>query len=276
MAAELLNHARGATVSAAAAAGHLEQRLDALIQGYYDGRRNVLDYSAAAVSDEYRALREAANALAGVEPASIGPASHQMAFWLNVYNTLTLHIVLARGIEGSIRDAEDFFMGPHYCINGHECPLDVIEHGILRCNGRKYLGLVPALGRGDPRLAWSLPRLQPAGHFGLYTACRSSPRLRVFHGDRVDDELAAATRDYLAATVTTDDRLGVVWLPAAFKWYASDFGRHIGDILAFVAHHLPREDPRAMEIREQGEALEIQYLDYDWTLNGRYADVKAV
>lgn len=270
MTRELLNHATGPATDAAAAGEQLAKALEALVERHYDARRNVLDYGALPASREFAGLRKAVDALPGIAPESLDSVRERLALWLNTYNALMLHAIVARRVSGSVRDAEDFFSGPHYSVGGHELTLDEIEHGLLRCNRRKYMGFSPLLGARDPRVAWALPQVEPSIHFGLYTACPSSPRLRAFHAERVRDQLRTATREHLGAVIALDRDAGSVELPAPFRWYTADFGESVADILGFVEQHLP-DDERAQWLRSHGHDAEIRYAGYDWSLNDRYA-----
>lgn len=62
----------------------------------------------------------------------------RLAFWLNVFNLLCLHGVVAHQVTSSLRDVKDFFNRTGYLIGGFSLTLDEIEHGILRGNARKY------------------------------------------------------------------------------------------------------------------------------------------
>jgi hypothetical protein len=270
MTRELLNHATAPATDTTAAGEQLAAALEALVDRHYDARRNVLDYGALPASREFGALRTAVDALPGIDPEHIDSVRERLALWLNAYNALMVHAIAARRVSGSIRDREDFFSGPHYAIGGHALTLDEIEHGLLRCNRRKYMGFSPLLGARDPRIAWGLPQVEPRLHFALYTACPSSPRLRAFHPETVRDQLRAATREHLEAAVTIDRDAASIELPAPFRWYTADFGDSAAEIVDFVAQHLP-DDDRAQWLRGQRSDVEIRYAGYDWSLNDRYA-----
>lgn len=268
---EPLNRASAPDAPSDTVAAQLAHCLEAFVRHHYDAERHALDYGAAGVSREFRALREAVDHLAGFDPDALGPVAHRLAFWMNVYNALALHIVIEHRLASGVRGVDEFFTGPHYRIGGASLSLDVIEHGILRGNRRKYMALGPVLGRRDPRIAWALPAVEPTLHFGLHTACRSAPRLRAFHADHARKELAAAAREYLDATVHWDAATGQLYVPRVFKWYAGDFGGRTADTLSFVATHLAEGDQRAAAIEAQSGALSVQFQDYDWSLNDRYA-----
>ncbi len=248
----------------------LATALDAMIRRQYASTLHRFDYGAAAVSSEYQGIRQAIGRLADVDPGRMTKTGPACAFWLNAYTALVVEAVIERSIATSIREREDFFTVQSYRIGGHNCSLDLIEHGILRGNARKYLGIGPLLARNDPRLAWRLRKPDPRIHFGLYTATFSSPAPVAFSPAHLDEQLDAATRDYLNATVQVVEEEGVIRLPALFRWYAGDFGRSLADALAFVGMHVTRPGLlAALESRE----YRATFAAYDWRLNDRYADI---
>lgn len=250
-------------------ASHLADAVAAVADQHYDATAHDLDYGKAGVSREYVALQCASSGLAAFDPARLTSAEARLAFWLNAYNALLLVAVRQLRVTGSIRDVEGFFSASTCTIGGEDFSLDEIEHGILRANARRYLGIKPLLGRDDPRLAWAFARVEPLLHFGLYTASVSSPPLQAFRPEQVHDQLRQGALATLDRSVVVDPDDATVVVPRTFHWYRIDFGGQPG-ILDFVAGHLP-EDSRAESIRRDRDRLRIATAEYDWTLNDRYA-----
>jgi hypothetical protein len=263
---ELLNRASHERLAAEDAACRLEASLDRLAERHYDARRPRVDYGGAAVSEDYQGMRHAVGALAGIDPGELADAGRATAFWINVYNALVLHIILAGSIAASVRERDDFFTGPHYCVGPYEMTLDAIEHGFLRGNARKYLGLKPQFARDDPRLKWTLKRPDPRVHFGLYTAAVSSPHLRVIPRDNANASLERATREHLDQSVRRGNDGDTVCLPRLFRWYTGDFGGSLDDALAFVRARL--SDERAEALAQ--EDIDVEFSRFEWRLNDRY------
>ncbi|WP_067562482.1 DUF547 domain-containing protein [Halofilum ochraceum] len=244
----------------------VESALERIAARYCAPSSHRVDYGAAAVSDEYEALRHTASALADLDPDRLADPHSAVAFWINLYNLLTLHIVLSGPIATSVREREDFFTGPYYRVAGQALTLDAIEHGILRGNARRYMGLKPLFSSGDPRLRWSLRTIDPRIHFALYTANMSSPPLRAIPVAQAETALDNATREQLAATVRVDPSGRTARLPRVFRWYTGDFGGSIDDALAFVRRHL--DDNRADALAD--EDINVEFDPFDWRLNDRY------
>jgi hypothetical protein len=120
--------------------------------------------------------------------------------------------------------------------------------------------------KSDPRLAFVPLAFDERLHFALYSACRSSPPLRVLHGERLDVELEEAARAYVRATVRVKDEGARVKVPAMFRWYRADFGGESG-ALDFVVARL--DEPSVELIDARQGAVKLKYLDFDWTLNRR-------
>ena len=234
--------------------GPLAQTLESL-KSYFDAK-GACDIAALAASPEHGRLAATLADLAQFDPRRMRiPA--QIAFWLNVYNACVLRDVLEFGTD-------EFFGRERLRIAGHAWSLDDIEHGLLRGNAPKYMSFSTPMKKTDPRLALAPITFDERSHFALYTACRSSPPLRVFHAGQIENQLEEAAREYLRSTVRVKEEGAKLKIPRQFLWYAEDFGGADG-VLEFVVARL---DDEAVELidRRQGR-VKLKYLDYDWTLN---------
>lgn len=236
----------------------LAQALEAVKAAHFDAAGTACDYAALADSRERGELASCLAALAGFDPKRLHiPA--QTAFWLNTYNACVLRDAAELG-------SEDFFERERARIAGCAWSLDDIEHGLLRGNVPKYGHWRPPMKTSDPRLAYAPLVLDERVHFAMYSACRSSPPLRVLRGKSLDAELEAAARDYLRSTVRVKDEGARIKVPKIFHWYADDFGGE-QSVLEFVVARL---DDASVEVidRRQG-SVRLKYHDFDWTLNQR-------
>jgi hypothetical protein len=78
----------------------------------------------------------------------------------------------------------------------------------------------------------------------------------------LEADLESATRRFLAdSTRNRIDPARGMRLSAIFKWYADDFRASDGGIQAFVLRHRPQSPGLRPD-------LPVEYLDYDWALNG--------
>jgi len=196
-----------------------------------------LDRAGFARSREHGRLAACLASLGEFDPRKLRiPA--QTAFWINLANACVLRDALELGID-------DFFQRQRVRVAAHGWSLNDIVHGLLRGNVPHAGGGAP-MKKADPRLAFTPLTFDERTHFALYTAREYSPPLRVFHGEKLDDELEDATRDYLVANARVEDEMfrAKLRLPKMFEWYAEDFGDERG-VLEFV---LARLDDAAADL----------------------------
>jgi hypothetical protein len=174
--------------------------------------------------------------------------AEQMAYWINLYNALTVRLVLEFHTVQSIQDinvSSSLFAGPWdrdlLEVLGEPMSLNDIEHRILRPIWR------------DPRI-----------HYAVNCASIGCPNLQpvAFTGASAAGLLDRAARQYInhwrGARVTE----GKLTASKIYLWFAEDFGGEDG-----VLRHL-----RLYAEPELAAALSaIQSIDdyeYDWGLNG--------
>ena len=173
----------------------------------------------------------------------------QFAYWINLYNAVTLAVVLDHYPVKSILDISIspgiFTFGPWgkklIAIDGEELSLDDIEHRILRPIWR------------DPRI-----------HYAVNCASIGCPNLRrsPFSGANVDALLTVAAKDYINHPRGADIRDGALHVSSLYAWYADDFG---GDDSAIIEHLRRFAKPRLA--RQLMGIDEIAGDDHDWALN---------
>lgn len=244
----------------------LPQALDAVRAAHFDAGGTACDYAALAASPERAAL---ADCLAGLEAYDLRrervPA--QMAFWINVFNAGVLRDAAELARTSSVRQVQAFFERPRLRIGPHDYSLDDIEHGLLRGNVAKPGRSRAPMERGDPRLE-SMPIVfDERVHFALYSACRSSPALRVYVYGWLDRQLEEATAAYIRHGVRIEKQGALIVAPRLFQWFAQDFGGESG-IVEFVVARIEDEAVVEMIDRRLGK-VKLQYTEFDWTLNRR-------
>lgn len=182
-----------------------------------------------------------------VEPEKFG-RNEKYAFYINSYNAWTLKLILT-GYPGikSIKDLGSIFSSPwkkKICrIAGKIISLDDIEHGILRPEFK------------DPRV-----------HFAINCASRGCPKLisEPYSGKNLETRLDSSARTFINDPSRNRLEGDTLYLSSIFKWFSEDFG---DDAKAFVLKYA--SDELGAGIRSRGENLKIEYLDYDWSLNGK-------
>jgi len=196
--------------------------------------------------------------LAAVDPEKL-PQPERKALWIDAYNAFTVALILEHypGIA-SIKEIPraDRWLAARWVVGGRRHSLDEIEHRILRPRFH------------DPRI-----------HFAIVCASKSCPDLasEAYVAGRLDAQLDRAARRFLGDE-TKGLRAAVErgWLggerptlrvSAIFDWFAEDFERAAGSVVAFVEPFLEPED-RAF-VAAHRDALAVRFLSYDWSLNGR-------
>ena len=231
---------------------------------HYDPERHVFHYARFAQSPAFEALELAARALADFDCASLR-IGLRLAFWLNVYNALVLHAVVARDARDGVRALGDFFSGSQYVIGGHVLCLDEIEHGLLRVNAPRPGLAGKPLRRDDPRLELAPYLFDERVHFAMYSACRSSPAPAAYRAEGLGESLERATCGYLARHVRLGADGATLVVPKQFEWYAADFGG-ARSVFEFVAARLQGE-AELQAVARLELALRLRYAEFDWTLN---------
>ena len=181
----------------------------------------------------------------------------QRAYWINLYNALTVDVVLDRYPVDSIRDiaiSPGFFaVGPWkkklIRIENEELSLDDIEHRILRH-------------------VWKDARI----HYAVNCAAQGCPALmpRAFTASNTEELLHRGAIAFInsehGARVDSDSRLVA---SSIYDWFQDDFG---GDEAGVIAHLRVYAHP-GLKAKLEG-ITEVYDFKYDWTLNDVLAVLK--
>ena len=212
---------------------------DRLLGAYVSG--DGVRYAAWKASEKDReALDAYLGELSRARPSSLGP-SEAIAYWINLYNALTLDLVLEHYPVGSIRDTHDAPWDQELVeVEGRPLSLDAIEHEILR-------------GEFD----------EPRIHFAVNCAAASCPPLRdeAYRGDRLDAQLEEATASFLADSRHNRwEPPSTLHLSRLLDWYREDFEKS-GTLVDWVRPYVPGLGD------VPAERIEVVYEEYDWALN---------
>ncbi|MGC9523968.1 MAG: DUF547 domain-containing protein [Limnospira sp.] len=226
-----------------------------VLQTYVDDRGQV-DYKALTANPQALERFNAALAYLSRDTYESWTEAEQIAFWINAYNSLTLQAIIANYPTQSIRDIPGVWKWLKFEVMGEEITLDEIEHQVLR---KEF---------DEPRI-----------HMGLVCASIGCPILRrePYVGGELNRQLDEQTRKFLALeqNFKIDRDQNKVHLSSIFKWFGDDFKNRYGGmekfagtekekaVLHFTSQYL---DERNREYLVGG-GYDIQYLDYDWSLN---------
>jgi hypothetical protein len=188
--------------------------------------------------------------LGRTRPLGLSTRAERIAYWLNAYNIFAMDLVVRNQPRRSIRDVGSLFR-PVWKreagrIHGRPYSLDEIEHEILRA-------------LGEPRV-----------HAGIVCASVSCPALRrePWTAAHLEAQFDDTLRRWLSNPekgLAVDRAGNRVRLSRIFDWFEEDF-EAAGGVLAFVARYASDADREWLERNGAGAAVE--YLDYDWGLNG--------
>jgi len=237
------------TAAAAAAAETLAGLFARYVAPGPDGVARVSYGRWAGDAADRRALADAIATLTRA-PAAGAPAPVRFAAWANLYNALTVSVVLDHYPIRSIRDVKSHvsgidlkaLIGPwrekRVIVGDRHLSLDDIENAILR---REF---------HDPRV-----------HYALNCASIGCPNLRAWQADALDADLESAARAYINHPRGVTASPGGLRLSSIFDWFADDFGGKGAGVRA----HLERYAEPAL--REAIRTMQVSGYEYDWALN---------
>lgn len=219
----------------------------ALIERYRTlGPDGVAQFAYGAVTDADRAALAAyLDSLQAVRVTALARGS-QFAYWVNLYNALTVQVILDNYPVASIRDISSglFSSGPWgadlVTVEGHELSLDDIEHEILRPIWR------------DPRI-----------HYVVNCASIGCPNLAAvaFTADNAESLMETGARDYINHPRGVRIEDGAIIASSLYDWYDDDFGSDTDLMAHFRRYALP-----GLSTMLAGHTRVHTYF-YDWALN---------
>ena len=247
-------------------AARLKRTMGLLQSGFFEAGGRVA-YGKMRQSESFQDFLKLSRNLKTMNLAVLASREERMAFWINLYNVMVIHGVIALGLKDSVKEVWNFFRRVRYQIGDHLFSPDDVEHGILRGNRRPPYALFRRFSQGDPRRQFIVEPLDPRIHFTLVCGSSSCPLIDVYTPEHLEEELNIAAANFLNTGGLVLDGPGHrVSLSRIFKWYARDFGATQGERLRFLAPLL-QDDEAKKFIDKNAETLQVMYQDYDWRLN---------
>ena len=238
-------------------------RLGHTLAGIVRGHR--VDYAALAADRQELNQYVASIAEAGPTrtPALFPDAHHSLAYYLNAYNALVLHGVLAHwpGV-GSVKDIAalyGFFRRHTFRLDGGTVTLHALENDVIRS-----------------RFAESRV------HFALNCASASCPALDAepFRAATLEAHLDRLTRAFFASDkgLALDAPAKRLMLSKILDWYRDDFladlrapgGPDSPTVVDYALRYLPAAKRAEVErvCGPRAAGCEVTFARYDWGLNG--------
>lgn len=206
------------------------------------GNQTLVQYSKVSKSDQ-NLLKSYIDSLIRLNPIELNKPQ-QKAYWINLYNALTVNTVLESYPVDSILDIKSSWIIPgpwrKNLINVSSMPLSLndIEHGILR----------PIFK--DPRV-----------HYALNCASIGCPNLQpvAYQADYLNQQLDAAAIEFINSDKAYRKDGDKIILSSIYDWYMNDFGS--GD--QSISLHLKQYHVDFIDKFDNNAVI----FDYDWTIN---------
>jgi len=209
---------------------------EASIRNLYDNllSKNVSDLGLVdydALKKEQATLKTYISSQSIVNYSSLSK-NDQLAFLINLYNALTLDLILTNYPLKSIKDIPNAWDTPVITLNGRQLSLNNIEHQLIRENFN------------EPRI-----------HFACNCAATSCPKLlnQSYKGNILNQQLEMQTYTFLFTKSKNNISPNDLQLSKIFEWYGNDFG----NVTEFIKKYRPEVNADA----------KVSYLEYDWSLN---------
>lgn len=172
----------------------------------------------------------------------------QKAYWINLYNALTVRLILDHYPVDSITTLGESIVSfgpwddPVAQIQGQALSLNDIEHRILRP-------------------LWQDNRI----HYAVNCASIGCPNLsaQVFTASNLDSLLDHAARAYVNHPRGVNIENGRLTVSSIYHWYREDFGDTDAALLAHLQQYA--HAPLRQQLERYRDGIDH---DYDWSLNG--------
>jgi len=222
---------------------------DALLRKYLDAHHpsgiHRMNYKAVTAADR-RTLDEYLGRLQST-PISAYNRREQQAYWINLYNALTVKVILDHYPVRSIRSIKPNFLslGPWdiklVTVEGNRLSLNDIEHRILRP-------------------IWKDPRL----HYAVNCASLGCPNLAqvAYTAENLDRLLTEGAIAYVNHPRGASFRNGRLRVSSIYDWFQDDFGGSVMGVLEHLRQYARGELAELLK-RYDGRLED----SYDWELN---------
>jgi hypothetical protein len=172
----------------------------------------------------------------------------QMAYWINLYNAITVNVILDNYPIASIRKIKTgfFSFGPWdkelIMIEGEEMSLNDIEHRILRP-------------------IWQDARI----HYAVNCASIGCPNLqsRAFTAENIETMLELASVEFINHPRAVQVKYGKLRTSSIYNWYKADFG---GTDASVIDHLRQYAKPPLADQLDNIESIDNDD-HYDWRVN---------
>ena len=226
-----------------------QEILDGYLRTDHPSGVNRFDYGALKANAEDREkLGAYLMSLAALDPRTYAK-DEQMAYWINLYNALTVFVIVPRYPVDSIKDIKSGLIDfgpwnlpllPMQAAQGERLTLNQVEHGILRPIWR------------DPRI-----------HYAVNCASIGCPNLaaEAYRSDNLERLLEQGAKSYINHPRGAQVTDGEVLVSSIYNWFKADFGGTDDGVFAHLTRYARSELATALADYDSFDH------DYDWSLN---------
>ncbi|KAI5072027.1 hypothetical protein GOP47_0012895 [Adiantum capillus-veneris] len=249
--------------------GESERRNVGPYQYYQEVINSSFDYSK--IPRAAALLKKLMNLLERLRTVDLRGLAHQqkLSFWINIYNVCMMHAFLEHGIPDSPHKVVALMGKAVINVGGHHLSALAIEHFILRlpCDfGNAQVKSKERTMEGLMRSTYGLDWPEPLVSFALCCGSWSSPALRVYTPQEVENELEIAKNEYLQAAVWVTPSKIVI--PKMLEWYMRDFAKDAESLIDWVSEQLPSAIGKSLQNclagRHVSEVTEVMPYDFSF------------
>ncbi|NCN04644.1 MAG: DUF547 domain-containing protein [Spirochaetales bacterium] len=220
---------------------------DRFLQTYVDTNHpsgvHVVRYPQVSTQDRL-ALEGYIESLESIEVSNLAK-EEQLAYWVNMYNAVTVDLILENYPLESIRDIRRPWDTALVRVENEELTLNDIEHRILRP-------------------IWNDPRI----HYVVNCASSGCPNLqnRAFTRANWDEMFTQAAIQYINHPRGANFTGRQPVFSSIYDWYGVDFGNTVPSVVAHMKQYAQGSTLDQLLAFESGGYGRVRY-EYDWTLN---------
>ncbi|KAJ3437788.1 ras gtpase-activating protein [Anaeramoeba flamelloides] len=188
--------------------------------------------------------------------------SEKLAFWINIANCLFLHAcIISQSNPETFFHIRQYNVDYKYSIDGLNYSREDIIQGILKGN-KKYFS------KKDPRRATALTGSMFVSYalFAVTNLQLTSPKLFLYHGNKIDKELFDSCGRYLKKFLIITKPKSTnpkIIIPTLFKWNKNNLGGTDSKIFDFILSVLSITDPNTFHLLSsiRSKIVEPEYKD---------------
>ena len=198
----------------------------------YVSKEGIVNYKE--FKNEQQKLTQYIAKLKNTPPQDSWTSNEQLAYWINLYNSLTINLLLKNYPIESITKIDKAWDTKIVTIDNKDYTLNSIENEVIRP-------------------IFSEPRI----HFAVNCGAKSCPKLlnEAFTAQKLESQLQRQAISFINNTSLNEINENKISISKIFEWYAVDFG----SITTYINNYT------TTKVKKDAE---VSYLEYDWGLNG--------